>query len=69
VNINLNREAVAEIVRKKIDIEDVVARIAAILPGGAERERMLKDFDTLKRMMGEEGASLRFAEDIVKSLQ
>ncbi|MBO5800702.1 MAG: lipid-A-disaccharide synthase [Alistipes sp.] len=69
VNINLNREAVAEIVCKKIDIEDVVARVAAILPGGAERERMLKDFDTLKRMMGEEGASLRFAEDIVKSLQ
>jgi hypothetical protein len=30
---------------------------------------MLKDFDTLKKMMGEEGASLRFAEDIVNSLQ
>ena len=69
VNINLNREAVRELVRSKLDAEQSCKELAKILPGGEERERMLRDFDTLRDMMGSEGASERFARDMVNSLR
>ena len=69
VNINLNREAVKELVRAKLPIEESAKELAAILPGGSERERMLRDFDELRTMMGEAGSSERFAKDIVNSLK
>jgi lipid-A-disaccharide synthase len=69
VNINLGREAVREIVRAKLDREESLSEVRAILLSGEKRERMLKDFDELRRMMGKEGASDRFAQDIVKSLR
>ena len=69
VNINLNREAVKELVRAKLPIETSAKELAAILPGGSDRERMLRDFDELRTMIGEAGASERFAKDIVNSLR
>ncbi len=69
VNINLNREAVKELVRAKLPIETSAKELAAILPGGSDRERMLRDFDELRTMIGEAGASERFALDIVNSLK
>ncbi len=69
VNINLNREAVKELVRANLKIEESARELAAILPGGSERERMRRDFDELREMIGEAGASERFAEDIVNSLK
>jgi lipid-A-disaccharide synthase len=56
-------------VRSKLDREESLSEVRAILPGGEKRERMFKDFDELRRMMGKEGASDRFAQDIVKSLR
>jgi lipid-A-disaccharide synthase len=69
VNINLNREAVRELVRAKLDAELSYKELTKILPGGEERERMLRDFDMLRDMMGSEGASERFARDMVNSLR
>ena len=69
VNINLNREAVKELVRAKLDMDIAARELESILPGGSERERMLCDFDELRRMMGEAGASDRFAQDMVNSLR
>ena len=69
VNINLNREAVKELVRAKLDMDVAARELESILPDGSERERMLCDFDELRRMMGEAGASDRFAQDMVNSLR
>ena len=69
VNINLGREAVKELVCAHLDISKAVSELRAILPEGCERERMLRDFDQLREMIGSEGASLRFAQDIVKTLK
>ena len=69
VNINLGREAVKELVRAKLNISEAEEELRVILEGGRERERMLNDFDELRRMIGSEGASYRFAEDIVNSLR
>lgn len=69
VNINLNREAVKELVRANLPIEESARELEAILPGGSDRKRMLRDFDELRTMMGEAGASERFAKDIVNTLR
>lgn len=69
VNINLQREAVKEIVCAKLNVEEATQTLTDILPNGAERERMLRDFKELSSMMGGDGASARFAMDIVKTLQ
>ena len=69
VNINLQREAVKEIVCAKLNVEMATQTLTDILPNGAERERMLRDFEELSSMMGGDGASARFAKDIVKTLR
>ncbi len=69
VNINLGREAVRELVCSKLDMAKVREEVAAILEGGAKRERMLRDFEELSQMIGGEGASDRFAKDMVNSLK
>lgn len=69
VNINLRREAVRELVKARLNIDEASAELRSILPGGSERERMLADFDELSKMIGSEGASHRFAQDIVKTLR
>ena len=69
VNINMNREVVRELVCAKLDIEDAEAELRSILIGGAKREKMLADFAELSTIIGDSGASDRFAKDIVNSLR
>ena len=69
VNINLRREAVRELVKARLDVEEAEKELRSILPGGSNRERMLTDFEELSTMIGKEGASDRFAEDIVNTLR
>ena len=69
VNINLNREAVRELVCAKLDIDDAAKELRSILKGGTKREAMLADFSELKSLIGAEGASDRFASHIVNSLK
>ncbi|MBR5465124.1 MAG: lipid-A-disaccharide synthase [Alistipes sp.] len=69
VNINLEREAVKEIVCHKIDMEAAERELRAILPGGEKRPKMLDDFAELQQIIGGAGASDRFAEAMVKELK
>ena len=69
VNINLDREAVREIVCAKIDLDSAEAELRSILKGGNKREKMLADFAKLSALIGGEGASQRFAVEIVKTLK
>ena len=69
VNINLQREAVKEIVCHKVDMAAAEEELRAILPGGAKRQKMLDDFAELQNIIGGAGASDRFAEAMVKELE
>ena len=69
VNINLGREAVKEIVCAKVDMESAERELRAILRGGEKRQTMLDDFAELRAIIGDEGASDRFAEAMVKELR
>ncbi len=69
VNINLGREAVREIVCHRVDMDAAEQELRSILKGGAKREQMLGDFDELHRIIGGEGASERFALDMVQQVK
>ena len=69
VNINMNREVVRELVCAKLDIAEATAELRSILKGGAKREQMIADFDALRALIGSEGASQRFATEIVNTLK
>lgn len=69
VNLNLGHEAVAEVLQSNLDISRAERELRAILPGGERRERMLADFEELRRIIGGPGASDRFARRMVELLK
>ena len=68
VNLNLGREAVAEIIQSDFSVDRAERELRAILRGGNKRERMLADFGELKTIIGGPGASERFAARMVAEL-
>ena len=69
VNLNLRREAVAEVLQSNLDITRAERELRAILPGGERRKRMLEDFKELRSVIGGPGASDRFAARMVELLK
>ena len=69
VNLNLQREAVREMVVYKPSVDEAEKELHSIMIGGKKREKMLSDFAELRDIIGGSGASDRFAEDIVKTLK
>lgn len=69
VNLNLGREAVAEIIQSDMRIERAEQELRAIITGGAKRKKMLADFDELRAVIGGSGASARFAAKMVTKLK
>ena len=53
----------------KVDITAAERELRAILEGGSRRQRMLDDFDQLRRIIGGPGASERFARRMVGELR
>ncbi|WP_418991025.1 lipid-A-disaccharide synthase [Alistipes sp.] len=68
VNLNLGREAVAEIIQSDLSVERAERELRAIVRGGEKRERMLRDFDQLRTTIGGPGASERFAAEMYRFL-
>ena len=69
VNLNLRREAVAEVLQSNLDVSRAERELRAILPGGEKRQRMLADFEELRTVIGGPGASDRFARRMVELLK
>ena len=68
VNLNLGREAVAEIIQSDFSVDRAERELRAILHGGSKRGKMLADFGELKTIIGGPGASERFAARMVAEL-
>ena len=68
VNLNLGREAVAELIQSDLSVERAEQELRAIVAGGSKREKMLADFDCLRTVIGGPGASERFAARMVGEL-
>lgn len=69
VNLNLDREAVRELIQSDADTTAAERELRAVLTGGEGRERMLRDFEELRTVIGGPGASRRFARRMVQELR
>jgi lipid-A-disaccharide synthase len=69
VNLILESEAVRELVQYDLTEKAIVAELESILPGGSKREKLLSDYEILKKKLGSAGASGRVAREMVKQLQ
>ncbi len=68
VNINLGRESVREILQVSADSTEVAEELRAVMCGGVKREQILADYEELRVVIGEVGASCRFAQRMVEIL-
>lgn len=69
VNLITGRESVKELIADGMTVDNIKNELIKVLPGGSQRENVISDYAYLKTILGEEGASLRAASYIVKSLR
>ncbi len=69
VNLVMDREIVKELIQQDMTPERAAAELRTILPGGAQRERMLADYGSLRERIGGPGASERVAARMVELLR
>lgn len=65
VNLILGRKAVTELIQHLLTRENLAASLEKIMPGGSDRERLLKDYEEIKNILGPAGASSRIASEMV----
>ncbi len=68
-NLVLNREAVTELIQGNYQTRNLINELDKILKDTRERKQQLNDFQELRQLLGEKGASERAAETIISSLE
>ncbi len=69
VNLIMGREVVKELVQYDLTEKTLLEELTAILPGGLKREKLLLDYELLKKKLGSSGASGRIAREMVEELR
>ena len=64
VNLILNKEAVRELIQFDCTADNIAAELELIKIGGKNRENVLKNYNELIHLLGDNGASKRIAEKI-----
>ena len=66
VNLVADEEVVPELVAEQMNVENVRRHLAAILPGGPDREAQLQGYGRMAALLGEPGAPERAAKCLPK---
>ncbi|MEN9400748.1 MAG: hypothetical protein RL632_1851 [Bacteroidota bacterium] len=69
VNLIMDREVVKELIQGACTAEQIRAELNKILPGGASRSQMEKDFNDLRQLLGGGGASKKVAQSLLKTIR
>jgi lipid-A-disaccharide synthase len=68
VNLIMGKEIVKELIQKDLMATNIKRELLRILPGGADRQRIITDYASLKEKLGGMGASKRTARRILALL-
>jgi lipid-A-disaccharide synthase len=68
VNLIMDKEVVKELIQYDLTKEKILKELKGILQGGDKREKLLADYEELKKKLGPAGASGRIAMEMVKEL-
>jgi lipid-A-disaccharide synthase len=66
VNLCMDKPAIKELIQFDVTAEKMRKELNMVLPGGLKNSSLLNDYDTLQKLIGGTGASLRAAEIIVQ---
>ncbi|MFI3321370.1 MAG: lipid-A-disaccharide synthase [Rikenellaceae bacterium] len=66
VNIILGREAIRELLRGEMTVDNAVKELKSIMKGGNKRQEVLSDYRLLREMMGEGEVSGKVAEKMIE---
>jgi lipid-A-disaccharide synthase len=69
VNLIMDSEVVRELIQYDLKEKTVVSELQSILPGGAKRDKILSEYEVLKKKLGPAGASERIAGEMVRELK
>lgn len=69
VNLILDKQAVKELLQYAFTEQNMVRELKSVLPDGASHARMMKDYKQLQDMIGQESASTRAAETMLKRMK
>ena len=68
VNLILDKAAVKELIQADCSVQKIVTELGKIEEGKEGRSKMIKDYDNLVQLLGENGASARIAENMLQNL-
>lgn len=68
VNLIMNKKIVTELIQNELNEENLKKELSLILPGGSNRNEMLKNYDLLYQTLGNKGASENAANKIFEFL-
>ena len=68
VNLIADREVVKELVAETFSVDNIRRELEAILPGGANRQQMLDDYDEVHQRLGESHAPDEAARTMIRLL-
>ena len=66
VNLVLDKEAVKELIQENLNKENLTAELTKILPEGERLQSIKTDYESLKKVLGNAGASQKTAELMLK---
>lgn len=69
VNLIMGYEVVKELIQYDLKENNLLKELKSIIHGGDRREKILKEYELLKKKLGPAGASVRIASDMVNSLK
>ena len=69
VNLVMQRSVVCELLLHNFTAENAAAQLRAVIPGGEKHQKLIDDYAQLRAAIGEDGASDRFAAEMVRILK
>jgi lipid-A-disaccharide synthase len=69
VNLIMEFEVIRELVQYDLNEKNLKSELKAILPGGEKRNKIISDYEALKKKLGPAGASGRIAQEMVEELK
>jgi lipid A disaccharide synthetase len=64
----MNRSVVTELLLHHFTAQNAVDELKAVIPSGERHEKLIQDYNELQQVIGSEGASYRFAKEMVNLL-
>lgn len=69
VNLIMDKEVVKELIQNDCTSETIKTELSYILEGGKNRNRILNEYQEMKKILGEGGASKKVAQLMLKTIQ